>query len=120
MRYKGNVIMGKKESSRVTKLIGARVIPPRSIVELVKADTQTPLWKNRIGERYRIGYYNPQHGLQDIWLVDEDGTYLDVINESYLSKYFKIVSVSDEKDLFGKKRVPCETNEEKTSEDKMS
>lgn len=57
-----------------------------------------------MGNRYRIGYYNPNHGLGDVFLVNEEGEYWDIIDDEYPKKYFRIIKVSTEKDPFGKKR----------------
>lgn len=77
------------------------VIPPRSLVELVRADENTPRWQERIGKFYRIGYYSPQDGLDTIWLVDEDGNYCETTDHDYLSKYFRIVKLCKTKNYFG-------------------
>ena len=58
----------------------SNVIPPRSLVELIRADDDTPRWKDRIGKIYRIGYYNPQDGLDTIWLVDENVYFLATVS----------------------------------------
>ena len=82
----------------------SEVIPPRSVVELIKADKKTPVWKDKVGTRFRIGYYNPNHGLEDIWIVNDEGEYWDVIDNDLLEKYFKVIKISNEKDLFGTNR----------------
>lgn len=84
--------------------MGHNVIPPRSIVELVKTDRKTPRWTDKVGRRYRIGYYNPKQGLEDIWLVDDTGDYCETIDVEYLEKYFKVIKLSRERDYFGKSR----------------
>lgn len=80
------------------------IIPPESIVELVRADNKTPLWKEQIGKRYRIGYYSKQDGLDTIWLVDDGGDYCETTDRDYLLKYFKIERLSKETDFFGTNR----------------
>ena len=80
------------------------ILPPRSVVELIKADRKTPLWKNMVGTQFRIGYYNPNHSLEDIWIVNSEGEYWDVIDKDYLNKYFKIIKYSNEKEFFGTNR----------------
>lgn len=82
------------------------VIPPLTVVELVKADLTTPEWKNSLGERYRVGYYNAQDGLNTVWLVDEEGNYIQTTDQNHLLKYFKIVRLSKEDDYFGVDRHP--------------
>lgn len=77
------------------------VIPPRSIVELAKADSKTPTWKNRIGVRFRIGYYSPLDGLGTIWLVDDEGNYVETTDRDFLIKYFKVVRLTATTNYFG-------------------
>src|SRR6266513_2041836 len=81
-----------------------KTIPPRTVVELVRTDRAVRLWKPNIGRRFRIGYYSRQDGLDCIWLVNDAGEYEQTTNHEFLSKYFKIVKLSKEKDLFGKNR----------------
>lgn len=77
------------------------IIPPRSVVELVRADDETPCWKDSIGKHYRIGYYSRQDGLDVIWLVDDTGDYCETTDRDYLLKYFRIIRLSKCKDYFG-------------------
>ncbi|MCA9469427.1 MAG: hypothetical protein KC643_28840 [Nitrospira sp.] len=79
-------------------------IPPRSIVELIKADKKTPCWKDRLGKRYRVGYYSKNDGLDVIWLVDDKGIYEGTTDHKFLFKYFKIIRLSKETDLYGLNR----------------
>lgn len=92
--------MGKRKQQEKNR----DVIPPRSVVELIKADRKTPEWKGMVGNQFRIGYYNPNHGLEDIWIVNSQGEYWDVIDNDLLEKYFKIIKYSNETDLFGTNR----------------
>ena len=48
-----------------------------------------------------MGYYNPNDGLNCIWLVNEGGEYEQTTDRDYLLKYFTIVYLSNEKDYFG-------------------
>jgi len=84
------------------------IIPPRSIVELVRADRTTEGWKANIGRRFRVGYYSRQDGLDCIWLVNDAGEYEQTTDHEALSKYFKILKRSKEKDFFGthRRRLP--------------
>ena len=79
-------------------------IPPRSVVELIKADRKTPGWKEHIGAQYRIGYYFPNDGLDVVWLVDAEGKYCEITDHEFLFKYFKIIHLSSETDFFGIRR----------------
>ena len=86
----------------------ADIIPPRSVVELVRADTTTEGWKPNIGRRFRVGYYSRQDGLDCVWLVNDAGEYEQTTDQESLSKYFKIIKRSSEKDFFGtnRRRLP--------------
>jgi len=84
------------EMNRVPK-----VIPPRSRVRLVRADKQTPHWNKQLGRQFRVGYYSRKDGLECIWLVDENGKYEQTTDRNFISKYFQIERVSQEKNFYG-------------------
>lgn len=81
-----------------------RPIPPRSVVRLAACPDDTPRWKKSLGQVYRVGYYSRRDGMDCIWLVNESGEYQETVDHDYLSKYFDIIQVSDEKSLYGTKR----------------
>ncbi len=83
-----------------------QIIPPLSIVKIVKADDTCANWKTQIGKRFRIGYYSRQDGLETIWLVDDKGNYCQTTDRQYLIKYFDIETLSNETNLFGDKCPP--------------
>jgi tryptophan synthase beta chain len=83
-----------------------KVIPPRSVVRLARSDERTPSWSSRVGREYRVGYYNPNDGLDCIWLVDKSGKYTETIDHETLAQYFEIVQRSNETDLLGTNREP--------------
>jgi len=105
---------------RKRKMSLPEVIPPRSVVELIKADQTTPAWRNQIGKRYRIGYYNPRHGIECIWLVDNDGVYCETTDREYLLKYFKVIKLSNETDYWGMSRRKLGPIRKATSKIRMS
>jgi hypothetical protein len=82
------------------------VIPPRSIIRLARADSSAPAWIAQIGREFRVGYYSPQDGLDCIWLVNSNGEYEQTTDKSALLKYFDIVRLSKEPDLFGNSKAP--------------
>jgi hypothetical protein len=88
-----------------------KVIPPKSIVRLVRADSKTPEFANHIGERFRVGYYSRQDGLNCIWLVDKSGNYVQTIDRVTLLNYFELDEISDEQDYYGVDRPPIGTLE---------
>jgi hypothetical protein len=77
------------------------IIPPRSRVRLVRADTKTPSWRKDIGRQFRIGYYSRQDGLDCIWLVNEKGEYEQTTDRDFLLRYFVIESLTNERDYYG-------------------
>jgi hypothetical protein len=79
-------------------------IPPRSVVRLAACPSKGHAWKKNVGAIYRIGYYSRRDGLDCIWLVNETGEYQETVDHDYLSKYFDVIQVSDEKSLYGAKR----------------
>ncbi len=83
-----------------------KIIPPRSRVRLIRADEQTPTWKQGIGRQFRVGYYSPKDGLDCIWLVNEEGEYEQTTNRKFLLKYFDVEHWSREKSFFGRGRRP--------------
>lgn len=95
-----------RSSTRGEPSKGPRILPPRSAVRLVRANRTTPLWRDKIGTRYRIGYYSRQDGLGVIWLVDERGRYEGTIDRNDLDRYFVVERMSTETDLFGERSRP--------------
>jgi hypothetical protein len=81
-----------------------KIIPPRSKVRLVRADTKTPSWLKDVGRQFRVGYYSRKDGLDCIWLVNESGECEQTTDRNLLLKYFVIEHLSDEKDYYGKKK----------------
>ena len=78
-----------------------KVIPPRSRVRLLHADRTTPTWKDEVGRTFRVGYYSRKHGLDCIWLVNDDGEYEQTTDRDNLLRFFEIERLTDEKDYFG-------------------
>jgi len=78
-------------------------IPPKSVVQASGIDRATP-WKNEAGKVFRIGYYGRKDGLDCVWLVDESGEYEQTTDHDFLFKYFDIIMISDETDLYGVNR----------------
>ena len=74
-------------------------LPPRSVVEVKKSHGSL-----RQGQRFRIGYYSWQDGLDCIWLVDDSGKYQQTTDHDTLQKYFRIEIQSKERCLYGRNR----------------
>jgi hypothetical protein len=93
-----------KHPERPRKVTWPAIIPPRSVVRLVRADKRTPMWQHRIGERFRIGYYSEKGGVDCIWLVDAYGDYIEAADRKSIVQYFVLERLSKESDIFGKKK----------------
>src|SRR5258707_13890369 len=96
-----------------------KVIPPGSVVRLVKADASVPAWRARVGEEYRVGYYRRTDGLDSIWLVNAKGENQASTDRIRLARYFAVTSLSREKDVFGESWPPVHRLQQKklTSKD---
>lgn len=79
-------------------------IPPKSVVRLVACPNGKNVWKKSLGAIFRVGYYSRRDGMDCIWLVNESGEYQETVDHDYLSKYFDVIQVSDEKNLYGVNR----------------
>src|SRR5688572_15257454 len=82
----GSVLMARKAQGPWRRAKLPQPIPPRSVVELVRADNRTPTWRRQIGRRFRIGYYSPQDGLDTVWLVDDVGTYCQTADQASMNR----------------------------------
>jgi hypothetical protein len=80
------------------------IIPPLSLVKIIKVTRQQPAWKDRKGKIYRIGYYRRRDGLHCVWLVDDDGKYGGAVDQEMIKTHFEVLELSDETDLFGDDR----------------
>ena len=87
--------------------VPASIIPPRSVIRLVKRD---PDWDTdlQIGDEFRVGYYSRQDGPNCVWLVDTAGKYGQTWDQISLLDTFEIVSLSDETDIYGLHRPVLE------------
>ncbi len=82
-------------------------IPPMSVVRLASYPYwRANGWKKDLGAIFRVGYYSQRDGLDCIWLVNELGGYQETLDHDYLRKYFDIIQVSLEKNLYGRRRPP--------------
>jgi hypothetical protein len=86
---------------RRIKILIPEVIPPETIVKLVKADGKTAEWKKEVGTVFRVGYYSKQDGLDTIWLVDASGSYCQATSRDFLLQYFEIIKLSQYNDPYG-------------------
>lgn len=84
-----------------------KVIPPRSLVILAKFDARkSPDWATDCGRIFRIGFYNPNDGLNCIWLVNSEGEYEQTVDRKALLDHFFLLQLSNETDLYGRNRQP--------------
>jgi hypothetical protein len=77
-------------------------IPPCSVVRVSGSPSRR--WREKVGRRFRIGYYSWMDGLDCIWLVNGEGKYEQAIDHDFLQKYFEIESISKERSLYGRNR----------------
>ena len=80
------------------------VIPPLSLVRVVKVTSEQPAWIGYEGRVFRIGYYSRQDGLDCVWLVDDYGQYSETVDQEMISTHFEILQRGDESDLYGVNR----------------
>ncbi len=89
--------------------MGSAVIPPLSLVRLMKITDDETSWKKKeceyLGKEFRIGYYRRQDGLDCVWLVDDDGGYNEAVDQEMIRTHFKVLEPSDESDMFGDARL---------------
>ena len=90
----------------IMRIKKASVIRPLSVVRLVKANVDTPLWKNQVGREFRVGYYNKKDGTDCVWLVNDKGEYEQTVEQDCLLQFFEIVQKSNERSFFGTNRPP--------------
>jgi hypothetical protein len=94
----------KRRGNMTAELNEIAIIPPLSVVKIVKVTEEQPAWKGCMGRIYRIGYYSKQDGLDCVWLVDDDGTYREAVDQEMIKTHFKILELSNEIDIFGDDR----------------
>jgi len=82
-------------------LIPKDILPPRSVVRVRVVD---PGWdsKLKLGDTFRIGYYNRQDGPNVVWLVNAMGEYQETWDQVSLLDTFEVVERSDETDIYGR------------------
>ena len=77
------------------------VIPPLSLVKVVKVTKQEPGWTGYEGRVFRIGYYSQQDGLDCVWLVNDDEKYLETVDQKMIRTHFEVLYRSEESDPYG-------------------
>lgn len=77
------------------------VIPPLSLIKVTSTD---PGWRDKVGSIFRVGYYSKQDGLDCVWLVDDDGKYVQTADQAMIKAHFEVLETSNETDLFGDNR----------------
>jgi hypothetical protein len=80
----------------------AMPIRPRSVVRVCDASRLPAEFKDQTGRIFRIGFYSKQDGLDCIWLVNDNGEYEQTVDHAFLFKYFDILVLSDETNLYGR------------------
>jgi hypothetical protein len=77
------------------------VIPPLSVVKVIRVTANEPGWVGYEGRIFRIGYYSRQDGLDCVWLVSDSGEYGETIDQDMIRTHFEVLALSDETDLYG-------------------
>ena len=80
------------------------IIPPLSVVEIVKVTATESDWMGYKGRIFRIGYYRKNDGLDCVWLVDDEGKYQETVDQEMIKTHFKVLQLSNETDYFGAER----------------
>jgi hypothetical protein len=77
------------------------IIPPLSVVKIVRVTEEEPDWVGYECRVFRIGYYRKRDGLDCVWLVDDQGDYCETVDQEMIKTHFEVISLSAETDLFG-------------------
>jgi hypothetical protein len=77
------------------------IIPPLSVVQIVKVTAEETAWAGNEGRIFRIRYYSKNDGLDCVWLVDDAGEYAEAVDQEMIRTHFKVLELSNETDLFG-------------------
>jgi hypothetical protein len=80
------------------------IVPPLSVVKVIKNTKEEPACKDWVGKIFRVGYYSKQDGLDCVWLVDDDSKYCEAVDQAMIKTHFEVLEMSDETDLFGDER----------------
>jgi len=104
-RKRGNALISF--TSRPTKNIHLRRLLARVSVVLWEKRPRGYRGKS-VGQKFWIGYYCWQDGLDCVWLVNENGKSEQTIDHDFLKRHFEIVKISKERILYGKGRPPIE------------
>jgi hypothetical protein len=84
--------------------LSPEIIPPLSVVRVVKVTRQESAWKGYKGRIFRIGYYRKNDGLDCVWLVDDDGNYNEAVDQEMIRTHFEVRERSRETDIYGVNR----------------
>jgi hypothetical protein len=80
---------------------GPDLIPPLSVVQVIRVTKEEPAWSGYAERIFRIGYYSKQDGLDCVWLVDDQGEYIETVDQEMIKTHFKVLELSNETDFFG-------------------
>jgi hypothetical protein len=78
------------------------IVPPLSVVRLKRKLDWAAEWQQ--GDTFRIGYYSPLNGPNEVRVVDADGEYHWAWTQESLLGDFEVVHLSHETDIFGRNR----------------
>ena len=66
------------------------IVPPLTVVQVTNVTANESNWKDYEGRVFRIGYYRKDDGLDCVWLVDDEGVYLEAVDQEMIRTHFKI------------------------------
>lgn len=84
----------------------ANPVCPGSIMR-VKSKPDSP-WLDKKGFVCRVGFYSESDTLDVVWLVDENGDYVETTDQADLTDWFEILFDSQNNDYFGNESRPLE------------
>jgi hypothetical protein len=93
---------------KTTNDFDTSIIPPLSVVQVIRVTEKEPAWQGYEGKIFRIGYYRKNDGLDCVWLVDNSGEYQESVDQEMIRTHFNVLAWSNETDLFGVNRPVIE------------
>ena len=83
-----------------------KILPPYTVLRLRKLWPHARKQGRETGQVYRVGYYCKDCGTDIVWLVNGKGEYGWTVDREFVDKYFEVLTLSDERSIYGKGRPP--------------
>lgn len=71
-----------------------------TILRLIKATRDTPLWEGKIGRIYQVDSYSRKDGLNVVWLIDTITGQHETTDQADLLNFFEIVAIGRDRKLY--------------------